>query len=152
MIYGGQQENNISRLLKLVNRFPIIPIPGGGRQTVQPIFIDDLVDCLDAALSTAWQGSNVLAVGGPPITWKKMALVCAETIGKKRLLVDIPLLPLGVMFTLLDKAGFKGFDPGMIWRFQEDTNVSLTDLFRVLGVNPRDFKAGLSAAISGWSA
>jgi nucleoside-diphosphate-sugar epimerase len=152
MIYGGQQENNISRLLKLIRRFPIVPVPGGGNRIVQPIYVEDLVDCLDAAVSVEWKGPNVLAVAGPPVTWKKMASICANTIGKQRLMVNVPLRPLGVMFSLLDKMGFKGFDPGIIWRFEEDTDVSTADLLRVLGVRPRDFDSGLKSAVVEWGA
>jgi nucleoside-diphosphate-sugar epimerase len=36
MIYGGHQERNVQRLLSMLKRFPIIPIPGGGRQVVRP--------------------------------------------------------------------------------------------------------------------
>lgn len=150
MIYGGQQENNISRVLKLIKRFPIVPVPGGGNQIIQPIYIEDLVDCLDAAISAKWKGPNVLAVGGPPLTWKRMASICADTVGRQTLMVHVPLRPLDVIFSLLDKVGFKGFDPGIIRRFNEDTNVSTADLFRVLGVSPRDFDSGLRSAVVDW--
>jgi nucleoside-diphosphate-sugar epimerase len=152
MIYGGRQENNVPRLLELIRRSPIVPVPGGGNQIVQPIHIEDLVDCLDAAVSAEWKGPNVLAVGGPPVTWRKMASICADTIGKRRLIVNVPLRPVGVMFALLNKMGLRGFDPGIIWRFEEDTNVSMAELFRVLGVSPRDFDSGLKSAVAEWGA
>jgi len=94
----------------------------------------------------------VLAVAGPPVTWRRMASICADTLGKRRLMVNVPLRPLGVVFSLLDKIGFRGFEPGIIWRFQEDTNVSTTDLHRVLGVSPRDFDSGLTSAVVDWGA
>jgi len=46
MIYGGSQENNVQRLLGAIRRFRTLPVPGGGRQIVQPIYIDDVVECL----------------------------------------------------------------------------------------------------------
>ena len=65
-------------------------------------------------------------------------------------MVDVPVGPLGGMFSLLDKMGFKGFDPGIIWRFKEDTNISTADLFHELGVSPWDFESGLRSAVVDW--
>jgi len=48
MIYGGNQEN-ISKAAGGQSDASCMPAPGGGRQIVQPIYIDDIVDCLFVA-------------------------------------------------------------------------------------------------------
>ena len=58
MICGGNQENNIQRLLRVIRRFPILLVPGGGCQLVQPIYVDGVVDCLFAATTRRWTGKH----------------------------------------------------------------------------------------------
>src|SRR3989338_5607860 len=42
IIYGPGDERYIGKLITLLRSYPIIPIPGKGQWTFQPIFIDDL--------------------------------------------------------------------------------------------------------------
>jgi nucleoside-diphosphate-sugar epimerase len=83
MIYGGHQENNIQRLLGAVRRFPIIPAPGGGRQIVQPIYIDEVVECLFVAATTRWAARHVIGLAGKPLSWRTMVQVCAKSIDRR---------------------------------------------------------------------
>src|SRR5579871_5170203 len=77
MIYGGDQENNIRRLLQAIRRFPVIPAPGVGNQTVCPIHVDDVVDCLFAAATREWKGARTIGIAGPPLTWRRMVELSA---------------------------------------------------------------------------
>jgi NADH dehydrogenase len=47
---------------------PVVPIFGNGRATVQPIFVDDLADCLAAILEEDRFGGETIEVGGPEVT------------------------------------------------------------------------------------
>jgi uncharacterized protein YbjT (DUF2867 family) len=91
MIYGGFQQRNVERLLAVLRRFPIVPIPGGGRQIIRPIYIDDLVECFFAAVLRSWDSPTAFSVAGPPMTWRDMAVRCAEAKGLKRAFVSVPL-------------------------------------------------------------
>lgn len=65
MLYGAAQERNIHRLLSFIRRFPVLPVPGGGRHLVQPIHVDDVAACLAAAVKRNWSGSHVIPIAGP---------------------------------------------------------------------------------------
>lgn len=150
MIYGGRQETNVTRLLSVIRRFPVIPAPGGGRHQVQPIYIDDVVASLLAAVKRQWTGPNVIPIGGPPLTWRDMAGICAQSIGRSRYVVSIPMRPLLLALQGLHACGIRRFDPGIIRRFSESVNVPLSMMRDELAVTPRDFRVGIGLAVSGW--
>jgi nucleoside-diphosphate-sugar epimerase len=150
MIYGGSQENNIRRLLSLIKRLPVIPAPGGGHQIVQPIYIEDLVDCLFAAVIADWKGANVIAVGGQPLAWREMVQVCAAAIGRSKPIINVPAFPIVAALSVLNKLGIKTLDSNAVRRFNEDVNVPLADMATLLSIYPRDFESGLRLAVANW--
>lgn len=50
MIYGHINDGNISRLIKVLNKTPIMPIIGNGAKLIQPVFIDDLIRSFELAI------------------------------------------------------------------------------------------------------
>ena len=42
MIFGTPEDRNIIKLIKWINKYPIIPIPGNGSALQRPIYVKDL--------------------------------------------------------------------------------------------------------------
>jgi len=150
MIYGGEQENNIKRLMQVIRLLPVIPAPGGGGQIVQPIYIDDAVDCIFAALNRDWQGSHVVALAGPPLTWRDMVKSCAASIDCPKPIIGVPASPIIAILMILNKIGFRHVDANMVRRFRENVNVSILEMIKNLSVPPRDFDRGVRQAVADW--
>jgi nucleoside-diphosphate-sugar epimerase len=150
MIYGGNQENNIQRLLATIRRFPVLPVPGGGRQIVQPIYVDDVVDCLFAAVRMNWVGRQVVGIAGKPLSWRAMAALCAQAIDRRCAIVPFPKFFLSAGIYLLNKTGAAHIDPGIVDRFNENVDISLSPMMEILAVQPREFGAGLRLAVDNW--
>ncbi|MDO9299349.1 hypothetical protein [Bradyrhizobium sp.] len=150
MIYGGNQENNIQRLLWIIRRFPILPVPGGGRQIVQPIYVDDVVDCLFAAATTRWTGKYVVGIAGKPLSWRMMAKICAKSIGRRCVMISVPVSFLSVPIQFLNKIGATQIEAGFVQRFSENVNVSLAAMTTMFAVQPREFEVGLRLALENW--
>ena len=150
MIYSGDQENNIRRLLAFMRRSPIVPVPNGGAHTVQPIFVDDLVDCLFSAATRHWDSPRVLPVAGPPLTWRRMATLCAQADGLSRLFVPVHMGPVILALETAKRIGLPLVDPNVVRRFGETLSFA-TSAMTELGVNPRPFEEGIKLAIEGWS-
>jgi nucleoside-diphosphate-sugar epimerase len=150
MIYGGNQENNIQRLLRAIRRFPVMPVPGGGRQIVQPIHIDDVVDCLFAAATTRWAARHVVGLAGKPLSWRAMAGICARSIGRRYVIVPVPASLLLVAMSVLNKVRRRPIDAGIVQRFGENVDVPLSGMMEMFGVQPRDFEFGLRSALENW--
>ncbi|QWG25084.1 hypothetical protein KMZ93_09505 [Bradyrhizobium sediminis] len=150
MIYGGDQENNIQRLLQTIQRFPALPVPGGGRQIVQPVYIDDVVDCLFAAATTKWKGRHVVGVAGKPLSWRMMAKICAKSIDRRCAIVSVPASLLLVAIRLLNKIRTTQIDTGIVQRFSENVDIPLVAMMKMFAVQPREFEAGIRLALENW--
>lgn len=150
MIYGGNQENNIQRLLRAIRRFPILPVPGGGHQIVQPIYVDDVVDCLFAAATKEWTGKHTVGLAGKPLTWRAMANLCAKSMDRGCAILPVPASGLLVAIYLLN--GFRGtpFDRGIVQRFGENVDIPLSRMREMFGVQPRAFEVGIRLAVENW--
>jgi len=154
MIYGGAQEKNIQQLFKAICRWPVVPLPGGGKHLVQPIYVDDVAKCVVAAAQKRWNYSAVIPIAGPePMCWRKMVEVLMKETGCRRVLVPVPLSPLIEFLRLLACLGISApLDPDTLRRFREDVNISVEKMQNELGVKPRAFEIGLREALTQWGA
>lgn len=79
---------------------PVMPLPRGGRTKFQPFFIEDLARCVNACLG----GSGVretIEIGGPEVkTFRELARLTCEVLGKKRPMVPVPLSAARVFATV----------------------------------------------------
>lgn len=155
MIYGAPEDRNINRILGVLRRFPAwlpvpVPLPDGGRHTVQPVFVDDVVAAVVAAVELADTGTLSIAVAGPnPITYREMVETCAAALGRRVVVIPIPLSPLVAAANGLKALGLKlPFDASELTRATEDKSYDISELRGVLGVAPRSFADGLRTALA----
>ncbi len=153
MIYGGWQEHNLRRLLRTVERLPIVLAPGGGRHLVQPVYVDDVAACIVAAAKRAWDGPHVIPVAGPaPMPWRDMVSACARATRRAPLLLPVPLGPVTGLLALIERTGLRlPVTAGMLHRFREDVCFSTSAMENELGVKPQPFELGLSQALAQWN-
>lgn len=146
MIYGGDDDRNIDRVLQIIRRWPawlplVVPLPGRGRHTVQPIFVDDLADAVVAALLTPEVGgSAIMAVGPEPISYATVVRTCAAALGRRALVVPAPSPRL---MGALARALRLPVDTDELLRTLEDKQYDPGPLTDRLGVTPRSFEEGL---------
>lgn len=152
MIYGGRQENNLQRLLAAIRRWPVVPLPGGGRHLVQPIHVDDVAACIVAAIERRWVGPEVIPIAGPAaISWREMAHACVDELGCRRLLLPLPLGPAIGLLSLIENLGVKPpLDANVLRRFREDVNLPIAAMQSELAITPRPFGVGLRQALAEW--
>jgi nucleoside-diphosphate-sugar epimerase len=66
LVFGP--EGASARQFAALASLPVIPLPGDGRQTVQPIHVEDLVDLVLRILEGPPQRARIVAVGPRPVT------------------------------------------------------------------------------------
>ena len=157
MIYGGHQENNLRRLVEMVRKTPVLPLPGGGRHLVQPVHVEDVAAAVAAAALRPWAGrpwtrAEIIPVPGPaPMPWRDMARLAAEAVGRRPLFVPVPLGPAIRALALAEELGLRlPVRANALRRFTENVDLSPAPLARELGIAPRPFAEGLAEALAGW--
>ncbi len=89
LVYGPG-DRVLTNLAKALRFFPVFPVPGTGRQKLQPVLVDDLAACV--ALAVAGKGHNgTFEIGGPDLmTFDEMVKLVMEITGRRRAIVHVP--------------------------------------------------------------
>jgi uncharacterized protein YbjT (DUF2867 family) len=146
MIYGAEGEDNVRRLVALMRRLPVLPLPGGGRNLVQPIHQDDVTACLMAAAAHPWRGPGTAVIAGPaPVTYADFLRAIAAAAGLRRpRILPVPAWMLVAASPLTLLPGLPRIRPGEIRRLLEDKAFPDADTTRLLGVRPMALAEGLA--------
>jgi len=126
MIYGNSKDYNISKLIRLIDRIPILPIIGRGNSLLQPIFVHDLAEILlRICKEPNFSSGEYIASGGSEISYKDLIHLIAGTLNKKRVFIHIPkaigLIAVKILNYLF---GYKRITVEQINRLSEDKNYS----------------------------
>lgn len=123
------------KLLERLSRLPVIPLPGSGRARCQPIWTEDVADCLMAALrqSAADTGSESASrryeLAGPEtLTYDSVVQAMERSIGRER---PIAHLPAPFASRLLDMLDHRSVDAPVTW---EEAQLLRADMLAPKGV------------------
>lgn len=85
MIYGNRSDQNVIKFIRMVDKFPVMPIVNDARYALQPVHYKDLgkayFDVLINEEATANKNYNLS--GGEVIDLRDMLAVIGENLGKK---------------------------------------------------------------------
>lgn len=150
MIYGSLDDGNTGRILGLMRRWPrwlplILPLPGGGRHTVQPIFVEDVAKSVVAALVGPEPPARVLVLAGPePLTYAAMVRACAQRLGRRAVILPVPVALLIGLARLLGRIGVAlPLSTAELRRAAIDKRFDIAEMRRQLGIEPIEFAEGL---------
>jgi nucleoside-diphosphate-sugar epimerase len=80
LVYGAGGAS--ARLFTLLATLPLLPLPGGGRQTVQPLHVDDAVQAVLALVeSDDFKGERVALVGPRPLQLREFVGALRRALG-----------------------------------------------------------------------
>ena len=143
-------------LLTLLGRLallPVVPLSGRGRARFQPIWADDVADCLHAALDRAVDPSAPdlrVELAGPDVqTYEDIVNTVLQAAGRPRPLLPVPLgiaaRGLRVAEALLKSAAPVTWDQAELLEVSMTSSRGTTDAER-LGVTPKRLAAVLGTA------
>jgi uncharacterized protein YbjT (DUF2867 family) len=147
MIYGAPGDRNLSRLLRLLSRTPVLPVPATGACLHQPVHVADVAGAvLAAAVRPAAIGSTYDVAGPEPITFGELVAACARAVGRTARLIPVPLtllVPFAHGYERLSR--HPRIRAEQLRRLGEDKAFGTEDAVRDLGYAPRPFAAGIEA-------
>jgi uncharacterized protein YbjT (DUF2867 family) len=90
----GPEDDFFNRFGALACHFPALPLLGGGRTRLQPVYVGDIGQAVAAALSGAAKPGVAYELGGPrTMTLREVAEMTLRAIGRRRLLIGLPRGP-----------------------------------------------------------
>src|SRR5699024_9502827 len=93
MIYGSLKDKNMSRLIRVVDKFPIFPVFGRGKNLMQPVTAQDLGKAYyDVILNREiTKNNNYNLSGKEEVEYKNIIKTISSILGKNIKLVHIPI-------------------------------------------------------------
>lgn len=89
----GPADRALNRFVALARHLPVVPVLGDGRQRLQPVFIDDVVQVVAASLENERAANQTLEIGGPEVlTMNEILQTMIEVMGKRARLVHMPVV------------------------------------------------------------
>ena len=135
-------------LLERLSWLPAMPVPGSGQARYQPIWAEDVADCVMASLNGGRDGNFDL--GGPQVlTYDEMVRALLLSRGRRRRLLHVPLPLVRASLRSLERlAGESAFATWEEAKLMEEsmTTARGTADVEALGVNPLRISAVLGSA------
>ena len=96
-ILFGTEDEFFNRFAGLTAFAPALPLLGGGRTKLQPVFVEDVANAVAIAVTRGTSGQTY-ELGGPrSYRFKALMEFILDTIGKKRLLAPVPWFAANIM-------------------------------------------------------
>jgi NADH dehydrogenase len=90
----GPEDDFFNRFGALARFLPVIPLFGGGKTRLQPVYAGDVAQAAAAALAGEAKPGTVYELGGPQVmTLREAAELVLRTVDRRRLLLGMPLGP-----------------------------------------------------------
>jgi nucleoside-diphosphate-sugar epimerase len=148
MIYGHKDDRNISRLVRAVARYPVLPLIGKGGSLIQPVLIHDLVRAYGTALLNPKYYNKSYDIGGGKAYSNRELISCAAScLGRRARLLPLPAVLINSGVAVLSMIGISPVSGEQVQRFQENKNIDLSGFVTDFGYTPRDFEQGVQFLI-----
>lgn len=145
MIYGAPGDRNLSRLLMLLDRAPVLPLPGGDHLH-QPVHVADGASAVLAAAERPAAAGSLYTIAGPdPLPFRELMRLAARAVGSRTRLVPVPLTPLVVLAQGWERLSrCPRIRAEQLQRLGEDKAFPIDAAKRDLGYSPRPFPEGIA--------
>ncbi len=149
MIYGTPRDRNMCRLVRFIQRWPVIPVFGTGTYLQQPVHVADVAQAIVASLpnaATYRQAYNIS--GAAALAYNDVIDTVAAALNKRIFKLHLPVTPIIWGLTLTEKIGIRlPIKAEQILRLNEDKDFAHTAATQDFGYAPRDFATGIASEI-----
>jgi uncharacterized protein YbjT (DUF2867 family) len=150
MIYGSELDKNMHRLLRFLDRSPVLPMFGSGENLWQPVYHEDCAEGVYEALARpAAVGQSYDLPGAEPLTYLELVRTAAGALGRKPRIVRLPLEPMRLALAAAERLRLPlPIGSEQVLRLREDKAYPYDKAKRELGYAPRTFREGIAREVA----
>ena len=150
MIYGNSNDRNMIKLIRWIDKYPILPIFGKGNYLQQPVYVNDLAWLIVEIINNKNSYMEIFNVSGEkPITFKEVINCISKGLNKKIIKIFLPYKFFAGLLCFLEK--FKINLPiksEQILRINENKTFSHKKAKDLFSFNPMSFEKGINIEIN----
>jgi nucleoside-diphosphate-sugar epimerase len=145
MIYGSARDRNICRLIRFLNRWPVIPIVGDGQHLQQPVYVGDVAAAIVQSLEASTAvGQTYDISGAAPVTYNELIDIVCALMHRKVRKVHVPVRPVVGILGALERVRLKlPIRAEQIRRLNEDKAFDHESAARDFGYRPLSVAEGI---------
>lgn len=149
MIYGTSKDRNMCRLIRFIQRWPVMPIFGDGQSLQQPVHVEDVANAIVAALPNKTTHRKSYNISGAiPQTYSEIIGTVAEGLKKRIFKLRIPYKPVVWGLRITEAIGIRlPIKAEQILRLNEDKAFPHDSARADFNFQPRDFATGIATEI-----
>lgn len=150
MIYGSMRDRNMSKLIKFLDKSPVYPVFGNGKNLMQPVNGKDLAIAYKQVLDNedVTKNKEYNLSGEKPIEYLELLKIVSRKLGKKTSFVRIPIKFSYYTAKIGKKVTSKfPIQDEQVLRMQEDKDFSHYEATKDFEFNPRSFETGIEQQI-----
>ena len=146
-IIYGRGDGFVSVLARMIQRLPVVPVIGAGRQRLQPVPVAPVAEAFARALSLDASVKHTYDVGGPePVTMVDFIDRVAAAMGRRRpLKAHVPLGLVRPVTRLLHRFPDYPLTPDQLLMLEEENTCEPGPFYETFGLVPVPLKTGLAA-------
>jgi len=142
----GDGAEFVAAFARLARSSPVVPLLGGGSLRFQPIWVEDVVTCVEKCLAEdRLLGAEHTIGGSEQLTLRELIEAICATLGKRRVLAPLPLAVAAAQARLMSRLMARPpLTPATIELFGFDNVTDLDAVDRTFGFHPRGFREYLA--------
>ncbi|HEX8252896.1 MAG TPA: NAD(P)H-binding protein [Thermoanaerobaculia bacterium] len=150
MIYGTARDRNMIRLVRFLQRWPVVPIAGNGEHLQQPVYVDDVARAVVLALRNDVSIGRAYNIAGrDPLTFNQVIDTVARLLGRRIRKLHVPVAPIVKTLQLVERTRVRlPIKAEQILRLNENKAFDYSDAARDLGYAPLSFEEGIAREIA----
>lgn len=142
----GPADRSLNKFVNFVRHLPFFPMIGNGRETVAPVYVEDLARVVVRALDEPRALNQVFELGGPDeLSMRQIVQIIVRVLGVRRPypIVPIPKWSMKIVASLLEFLPTPPLSRGAVEFVTMQETVSDSRARDILGWNPRSLDAAL---------
>ncbi|KAB3529710.1 SDR family oxidoreductase [Alkaliphilus serpentinus] len=151
MIYGDLCDSNMSKFIKMIDKFRVMPVINGGRSLIQPVNARDLGKAFYTVLTSPEKtaGKAYDLSGEKPIQMIEVFKMISDNLNKKTTFVSVPL-SFGVVLTQIAKVLTLGKIDYVerVQRMGEDRSYPHVEAKKDFNYRPMSFEEGIEIEVN----
>ena len=145
MIYGGARDRNMSRLIRYVGRWPVIPVFGDGQGLQQPVHVEDVARAAVRVLEEpATVGKSYNLAGANALSFDQIIDAVSGLMKRRVLKVHVPSAPIVRLLAAAERLSVPlPIRAEQVLRLNEDKAFDTSAAARDFGFRPLSFSEGI---------
>ena len=144
-VYGPGRTGVFARLVQLARSLPVVPVVGSGKLDIAPVYVDDVVSAIVAALDRPHTAGKIYTLAGPPAAFDDVVQGVLARLGVRKRTLHVPAPAALLLARALERMPSAPITRDNVLGITQEADHDSSLARAELGFSPRPLREGLDA-------